>query len=378
MKYKLILIIRKLLSIFYVFPIKNNRIIFCAYSGKQYSCNPKYIYEELVKTHPSKFEIIWAFTTPDQYHLDAAVKKIKYKSIKYIYYVLTSKFIIENVECWSILPKRTNQFVINTWHGGGAYKRVGVKRLDGVSYNTKLVEMKNNRIDLYLSSSKIFSQLTLRDSFHYDGEILNIGMPRNDILINMDESKINEFKHNLNVIDKKILLYAPTFRQHFDMKLDINFDKVLDACKSRFGGEWIVLFRDHYYETALEVTKSSIINITHYPDMQELLLISDVLITDFSSCMWDFSLMLKPVFLYTSDLDYYQKYERDFYTPIDEWGFPFASTNDELIEEIKSFNYIEYKNKQNSIQMRFESYEIGNASKKMVEWILKHCQQNNF
>ena len=196
MKNIIIEIGKKFLCIFFVFPIKNNRIFFSAYSGRQYSCNPKYISDWIEQNYKDEFEIIWAFNEPDafSYLKNRNIKCVKFKSIKYLYYLLTSKIVIDNVESWSILPKRTGQYVINTWHGGGAYKGVGLKRKDTSETLDKNMLRKNERISIYLSSSKVFSQMTLRESFQYNGKIMECGMPRNDLLIKNDENKKNIIK----------------------------------------------------------------------------------------------------------------------------------------------------------------------------------------
>ena len=113
MKNILITIIKDFLKFFFVFPIKKNRILFSSYSGKNYSCNPKYICEYLLNQYGDYLEIVWAFKNPKQdKNLDKRIKVIRFKSVKYIYYLLTSKVVVDNVESWSILPKRKNQYII--------------------------------------------------------------------------------------------------------------------------------------------------------------------------------------------------------------------------------------------------------------------------
>ena len=308
MKNIIIEIGKKFLCIFFVFPIKNNRIFFSAYSGRQYSCNPKYISDWIEQNYKDEFEIIWAFNEPDafSYLKNRNIKCVKFKSIKYLYYLLTSKIVIDNVESWSILPKRTGQYVINTWHGGGAYKGVGLKRKDTSETLDKNMLRKNERISIYLSSSKVFSQMTLRESFQYNGKIMECGMPRNDLLIKNDENKKNIIKEKLGINKKTgIVIYAPTFRHDLKYKYMLDYEKTLNALKNRFGKEWIMLIRTHYYLQSEKIESSRVKNVSDYPDMQELLLISDVLITDYSSSIWDFSLMEKPCFLFMPDYNEY-------------------------------------------------------------------------
>lgn len=372
MKNIIVIVLRNILKIFFVFPIKKNRIIFVSYNGKQYSCNPKYIYEYLYsnKDENSDLEFIWAMNDTSNTNILGMPKIVKYKSLSYIYYTLTSKIVIENSESWSILPIRKNQVVINTWHGGGAYKRVGVNRVDGNSFNTKNVIYKNRRVDVYLSSSEYFSQTTLRESFKFDGKILNTGMPRNDLLVQNDDTKIASIKKKLNLDNKKIIIVAPTFRskdQHDFHALD--YKALLNSLSSRFGDEWVVLYRSHYYEDVENENNESIVDVSTYPDMQELLLISDILLTDFSSSMWDFSLMYKPVFLMSTDLEKYQATERDFYMPINKWPFSFANNFEELISTINEFTTDGYLAKVKDHHTELVSYDLGNASKQVCEFL---------
>lgn len=355
MKNILITIIKNFLKFFFVFPIKKNRILFSSYSGKNYSCNPKYICEYLLNQYGDYLEIVWAFKNPKQdKNLDKRIKVIRFKSVKYIYYLLTSKVVVDNVESWSILPKRKNQYIINTWHGGGAYKGVGLKRLDSSEATNRNMLNKNRRIDLYISSSKKFTELTLRQSFSYQGPVLECGMPRNDILLNYTEKKISSIRQKIGIEStEKIILYAPTYRKNSNYVFDLQFDSVISAVKKRFGGEWKILFRAHYYLCSNEEMGNKIIDVTEYEDMQELLLISHILITDYSSSIWDFSLTYKPAFLFVPDLKNYQK-EREFYFPIDRWPYTYGTTLDELL-----YNIINYNAEESIIRIKKHHHILG-------------------
>lgn len=376
MKNIIIEIGKKFLCIFFVFPIKNNRIFFSAYSGRQYSCNPKYISDWIEQNYKDEFEIIWAFNEPDafSYLKNRNIKCVKFKSIKYLYYLLTSKIVIDNVESWSILPKRTGQYVINTWHGGGAYKGVGLKRKDTSETLDKNMLRKNERISIYLSSSKVFSQMTLRESFQYNGKIMECGMPRNDLLIKNDENKKNIIKEKLGINKKTgIVIYAPTFRHDLKYKYMLNYEKTLNALKNRFGKEWIMLIRTHYYLQSEKIESSRVKNVSDYPDMQELLLISDVLITDYSSSIWDFSLMKKPCFLFMPDYNEYID-EREFYTPIQDWPYPASFSMEDLEDKIIKYDHEIAKKRILNHHIKLGICESGMASEIVGKEIVKLCR----
>ncbi len=340
MKNIIIEILKRILHIFFVFPIKRNRIFFSAYSGRQYSCNPKYISQWIINNYPEKYDVIWAFSTDEMIKKmeNSGFRCVKFKSLKYIYYLLTSKVVIDNVESWSILPKRAGQYIINTWHGGGAYKGVGLKRKDASETLDKNMLRKNERISIYLSSSKAFSKMTLEDSFGYHGKIIECGMPRNDLLLKKCNNEISHIKAKLNISeDVKIVIYAPTFRHDLQYKYVLDYEETLRALEQKFGGKWIVLMRTHYYIKDEMIHEKCLMDVSDYPDMQELLLISDVLITDYSSSIWDFSLMKKPGFLFMPDYYDYLN-ERELYTPIEEWPYPACFSMDDLKEKIKNYD----------------------------------------
>jgi CDP-glycerol glycerophosphotransferase len=151
------------------------------------------------------------------------------------------------------------------------------------------------------------------------------------------------------------------------MDISIDFSAVLNALAIKFQKKFICLFRGHHYSPIKEIN-SSIINATNYPDMQELLYAADVLITDYSSSMWDFSLTHKPGFLYAPDLPAY-KNDRNFYTPIEEWPFLLAETNETLCGNIINFSTEKYIEDVKNHHKSFGSYENGASCKAVAELI---------
>jgi len=367
----IIILANLILRIFYIFPINKKSIIFISYNGSQYSCNPKYISEYMLTNKMNEYDLIWTVSDKKRfkYLKDKGYKLVRYNSIEYLYKILTSKVIVTNVSISSFLPIRKGQYVINTWHGGGAYK----KALFNEEKISKIVKkVYAEKVNLYLSSCERFSDLVIRGTFNYKGQILECGLPRNDIFFTNDyriKKKVKDFYNIDN--NKKIILYAPTFRDtnaNFDHCLD--YKRLLKAVTAKFGGEWIICIRAHHY--AIVKTKLNteiILDVSRYPDMQELLLTADILITDYSSSIWDFSIMKKPCFLYTPDLNKY-KSERNFYIDINKWHFPICSNNDELINSILNFNMEEFRNNMELHHKEWGSFENGQATQRTVELIL--------
>lgn len=358
------------LNLFKIFKIKK-RIIFSSFSGRQYSDSPKAISDYILENYPET-EVIWAFINPKNFDVDERIKKVKYKSLRYIYYALTSRVYVDNVEVWSLLRFRKGQTTIETWHGGGAYKRVGIDRLDVGDLHKKHSVDKMNRMNIFLSSGKMFTEKVIRSAFGFKGEVLEIGLPRNDRLKKATETEVLKIKETLGLDkDKKVAIYAPTFRNSLSLNpYSLDIQKISEALKEKFGGEWVMLLRLHYYmdKKLFKSDAQNTIDVTNYPDMQELLMVSDVLFTDYSSSMWDFSLNFKPCFLYATDIKEYSG-ERDFYTRPSTWPFPMAEDNETLLKNIKDFDLAEYVKKVAEHHTTLGSSESGNATKIISERI---------
>lgn len=365
--------LRSFLKLLSIGHFHKKRIVFFSYFGTQYSCNPKYISEYMQERHPD-FEIIWAFKSPQNFSYlhDKGIKTVKYLHPYFLHVCLTSKFIVTNSEIPAWFPIMKRQVYINTWHGGGAYKRVGAAYQKETPGKQIRAEIAREVPCTYVSSSNAFTELTIHQSFHHDGTILSCGMPRNDMLFNNDHpelhDKIRAYYHLPS--EAKILLYAPTYRES-KAASDYLFDckAIQSALSEKFGGNWFILFRTHYFVMNQLNNAANYIDASNYPDMQELLYAADVLITDYSSSMWDFSLTRRPCFLYATDLNYYDL-DRGFYSDIHTWPYPLAESNSALIKNIKQFNNDQY---QKNIQKHWDalgSYESGHACETVANYIL--------
>lgn len=342
-----------------LFPIKQNRILFSAYEGREFSCNPRAMYEYL-KDLNENFEFVWCIN--DFSKIEDNVVKVKRRSLKYLYYAVTSKYIFKNWGFDSSL-KRKGAVWINTWHGGGAFKRINWK----MNMNAVFEKSKHKSAevtDIYVSSSKKFTEIQSKDEFLPEDRFVPTGMPRNDALFNPEKVKMmSELVRKFFTLkeDDFVVLYAPTYRGLEDTKeYDLNFDFVSANSRLRelSGKNVKFLFRAHrsmLHQNA--VNKDFIIDATNYPDMQDLLCAADFLITDYSSSMWDYSLLKKPAALFTPDLKKYQS-ERGFYTPIETWPYRFYETNEDFVKNLTLEADIE---KIESYQKLLGSYETGHA-----------------
>ena len=270
----------------------------------------------------------------------------------------------------SVFKKPKNQFRIETWHGGGSYKKTDLSIIKDkfTEYKYKTV---TNEIDYYVSSCKKFIENMNCAQYVATNKFLKIGMPRNDIFFNKTKKEITNRKIRKIYRLKenwKVILYAPTWRddgRSLEVKDICEIVKYLNKISKV---RYILLCRAHYSGKLVNSNEEDCIDVTDYPDMQELLCAADILITDYSSCMWDFSLMYKPCFIYATDIDQY-KQERDFYTPMSEWPFPIATNTDELINNILNFNQEEYVEKVKQHHKALGSFEDGHACERVCKLI---------
>lgn len=379
MKYLKLLMIyasRVLLRAAYIIPVKRNRIYLSADRGSGIRCNPLYIYRYMRKKYPGMYEYIWQY---DGVSEEKDTVYVKPGSRKDIYYMLTSRVLISNDGFGSFIPKRKRQIFINTWHGGGAYKKSGVDFItDQHPVDLKINQICGRQTDIFLSSSRMFSKVMSSAKMVPPKRFLECGMPRNDFLITgTDEDIAGKVKKYFGISqDKKLVLFAPTYRgeeQTAEFQSELDTKGCIKALEKRFGGEWVFLMRKHHF--VKDTKYGECINASDYPDMQELLYATDVFITDYSSTIWDYSLTFKPGFLFVPDLKQYGK-ERSFYTEPETWAFPLAETNEALQELILSYDGEKNIEKIKQHYNFLDNKETGQATEIVSKMIYKYTYGN--
>lgn len=366
------LLIRSVLRIISVFfPIKK-RICFEAYEGRQIACNPYYIYQLLVSKY-SDLEYIWIYNKKQKRNLTC----IRRNTWRYVCTLMSSSVYITNDDIPIYIPFRRSQMVINTWHGGGAYKRVGMALCP--NFSTRVYyKLFNRSISWFISSSKVFTDI-ISDSFLVEKQkFLPFGQPRNDIFFNQkDIDYSNKRIRSLYSIQEHsvVVLYAPTYRSINNPILDSEMElhKIADIVNKKFGRNPVFLVRNHHGLSTVNFDQSDIAvcDVSHHPSMQELLCAADILISDYSSCIWDFSFLYRPCFLFAQDLLDYQE-RQNFYKPIESWGFPIAVTSEELVKAIAEFDIDDFKQRMIQHHSDLISYEKGNATESVCQLIMSH------
>lgn len=350
------------------------KIIFDNFNGMGYGCNPKYIAEELLK-RGEKYKLLWAVKDKD-IEVPNKIKKIKIGTIRYYYEMATSKIWIDNVRKGNEIRKRKGQYYIQTWHGFIPFKKL---EKDAESKREREAVAKSindsKMADLFLSGCKKRTELYKNGAFWYTGEVMEFGTPRNDILMYKDRPYKKVYEKLGIDIKKKVVLYVPTFRNSKNlMAYDLDIKRLVGSLERKFGGDYVCLVRlhpsmNHLSNNFLE-TISSAIDVSNYSDVQELFAVADVIISDYSGCMFEASLAGCKVFIYASDIEDYRE-ERDFYFSIDDLPYSIAENNDEMENNIMLFDYCEYENKVNSFFSTQGVCESGRASELVVDWIVK-------
>lgn len=359
-------------------PIKDNKILFESFYGKFYSDSPKYLYEYLYETYGDKFEYVWVLNKGNV-KIPGNPKTVKRFSLDYYKHLAESKYLVFNTRQPKRLKKREEQVYIETWHGT-PLKRLGFDQgnlyLDNPN-SKKSYRSDSSKWDYMVSPNRYTSEI-YRSAFAYDGEIIESGYPRNDILYNADDGRINQLKMDLKLpLDKKIILYAPTWRDddyydtasvRFDLKLDLH------RLKEEFGDEYVIILRLHYFiadNIDLKGLDGFVYDLSKHEDIAELYLVSDILITDYSSVFFDYANLKRPILFYTYDLDKYENVLRGFYIDINEVPGPLLMTNDEVVEAIRNIDGFsrDYDIKYQKFYDRFCYLEDGNASKRVYDEI---------
>lgn len=365
----------------YFIPIKKGKVICWAYNFTQYGCQPKYITESILQYYSDDFEIVWAFHEyVNVSDLPKEIIIVKAHTFRYLIELYSSEFIIANNRIYKFRDfffKKKGQKYIMTWHGPVSLKKIEFDAVDSLgSVYARRMKDDNKVCDLMLSNCRFFTNL-IRNSFLYSGEILEKGAPRNDLFF--DEKKKKEIFDRVSrdysiPHNSMIVMYAPTFRTDCSIKhYQLDWSKIIDVFEKKYNKNVVFFVRLHPNAvSSIDINDlihdKRLRNMCLYHDMQELLCISNVLITDYSSTMFDIGLLNKICILYADDVE---NYDRGFYFDIRKLPFPLSQTEDELIANILSFDMeLYYKALDEFNNKTIKIYDKGDASLAVVEWML--------
>lgn len=359
-----------------------NKILFATTQGRfNDSCKAIAIY--LHQVQPT-LEMVWV-CRDSKYNFDFPdyIRPVLFESDEYFRELATSSVWVFNYLIPQGTVKRDNQLYIQVWHGDKTFKKIANEAArDKKSYRKRTSGRKfleNDLCDYFMTGAELFTEIWER-SVGYHGKVLTYGLPRNDILLKeYDPTPICE---KLEIpSDKMVLIYAPTFRDHHidngNIGTDIDISEVLDILEEKYARQWICLKRSHGgTKLILTGTKEDgrIIDVSQYPDMNDLLLISDMLITDYSSCAGDFAYTGKPVLLYQDDFELYTTKDRSLIFDMKDTPYFVAHNMGELCERIMSLDEKSITENDRKILELYQSTQTDHSTEDICEIIIKHMK----
>lgn len=333
---------------------KNTKVdagkVFFHTQENRYGCNPKYICEALHAKYPG-IRIVWRISDKDSGGVPEEFTRVVNGTYDYFREILTSKVVVTNSVLYVEQPVvlRPEQKLIETWHGSLGIKRFGKNDYKN-SRNWVKGAVKTGKMTSFCVTNGSFVTGSLRSTYWENTPVLEYGHPRNDLFFEPAREKRERLRRELCAKwgvpeETKFVMYGPTFRDNkrFDV-YNVDFQRLRAALQARFGGEWMVLLRFHpslvkVYEArqGSAAAGQGVIQVTDYTDMQELIAVTDVAVTDYSSWIYDFMLLRRPGFIYAPDIAEYNN-ERGFCYPLETTPFPIAEDNAALEGNVLSFD----------------------------------------
>ncbi|MFL6051646.1 MAG: CDP-glycerol glycerophosphotransferase family protein [Actinoallomurus sp.] len=350
-------------------PIRRNTILFESHLGKQYSDNPKYIYEELRRSG-AKHTAIWSYAdSPSGYPKDA--KLVRRGSWSYYRALARAQYWVDNQGFPREAVKRPQATYIQTWHGS-AYKLMGVDAPEtkrGTRAQRARLQEMVDRFDYFLIRSEQDAH-TLVTGLGVRAELIRSGYPRNDALVNREEPAA--LREKLKLTDgRKVVLYAPTFRTgpngRPEKRFEVPFD--LERFAHELGETHVLLVRPHYLSTVVvpPSLRGTVRNVADVDDVTSLLLLTDTLITDYSSIMFDYALLDRPMVFFVPDLDEYVRSRGAYFDLTEHAPGPVAAEPDQLFAALRDLEHDTYAKQRRAFVEGFGEYDQGTAAKQVVE-----------
>lgn len=363
-----------------VLPVNQKLVVFESFLGKQYSCNPRAIYEYLQSNHP-EYKMYWSvdkrYTALFE---EAGIPHLKRFSVGWLLKMTRAHYWVTNSRMPLWIPKPKHTVYLQTWHGtplkklASDMKEVHMPGTTTESYKENF-HAESSKWD-YLISPNAYSSEIFARAFNVDpSKILETGYPRNDLLYNGNNRvTIDSLKQKIGVpVEKKVILYAPTWRDDefyskgkykFEIKLN------LDQMRQELGDEYVILLRLHYLISEnldLSAYQGFAYDASSYEDISHLYLISDLLITDYSSVFFDYANLQRPMLFYVYDIEKYRDKLRGFYFDFEGTApGPLVRSSDAVIESIKAME-LEKPVELDQFHEKFCALEDGQASRRIVE-----------
>lgn len=366
-------------------------ILFNSFNGKSYTCTPKAVYEYMISSGKyTDYQFIWVVRDTDKYEYltrNPNTTIVKNRTKAYECALASAKYWICNYRIYDYIYPKKDQIYVQCWHGT-PLKRLGydIEHSDNAMNSQQEIREKYRtdaeKFSYILSpsafaSDKFISAWNLKKTNQTD-KVVEVGYPRDDFMYNYSNDDVIRVKGLLGIpSDKKVLLYAPTWRDNqYSAGKGYVYDNPVDFGKLRqdLSDEWIILFRAHYLVANVfnfEEYSGFIYDVSKYDDINELYIVSDMLITDYSSVFFDYANLKRPILYYMYDLEYYKEELRGFYIDLSELPGPIIEKEEELIPAIKKLaDEFVYNEKYQMFNKKFNYLNDGHASERLIERIL--------
>ncbi|MFC1418980.1 bifunctional glycosyltransferase/CDP-glycerol:glycerophosphate glycerophosphotransferase [Streptacidiphilus cavernicola] len=317
-------------------------VLYDVFEGKSYSDSPRAVHQEFVR-RSAQLDHLWV-VRDDRMRAPAGVTEVVAHSAAWYEALARSRYIVGNTHLPPWIERREGQVIVQTWHGT-PLKRIGFDFDNPWFSDTgylKDLEREAGQWSLLLSPNR-FSTPIMRRAFRFQGEILESGYPRNDILLAPDrEKQADRVRRTLGLPeDKKVVLYAPTWREdrvrhQGGHQLDLRID--LEQARAALGRDHVLLIRPHAHvvDPVPGAGDGFVWDVGSYPDIQDLFLVADVLVTDYSSVMFDFAVTGRPILFFTYDLEHYRDQLRGFYFDFEKQApGPLLGTSEQLVDALR-------------------------------------------
>lgn len=369
--------------------IDDKLVYFRTFSGRGYSDSPKAMYEYMLTAPEYRdFRFVWCFKEPEKFVFlkNDRTELVKFRTKADNKALRKAKYWITNYRMLNYQYPRKGQVYVQCWHGT-PLKRLGYDLESSDNVMNSMAEIREK----YRSDAKKFSYIISPSPFTTEKfasawnlvktgqthKIIEEGYPRNDRLINTTPAEREELRKSLGVEGKKVILYAPTWRdnQHtsgegYTYKTEVDFDKL----QRELGDEYVILFRAHYLVANsfdFAKYKGFVQDVSSYSDINELYIAADILITDYSSVFFDYANLRKPVIFYMYDLEEYANNLRGFYISLDELPGPIVRDEDALIKEVRKTDGWKPDEKYEQFCEKYNPKDDGHASERVLAKIIR-------
>jgi CDP-glycerol glycerophosphotransferase len=368
-------------KVFRRLPVQRGLAVFESHMGKQYSDSPRYIYEAAVAAGLDRLGLkpVWSYAAKRPEGFPADVRLVRRESWRYHFDLARAEFWVDNQGFPRVFARRRETTYVQTWHGT-PLKRMGfdspaLERASAAVRRQHKAMMR--RWSALLVPSEYFVE-TFVASYGYEGTLVRKGLPRNDLLVRgVDDDWVLAKKRELGLpTDRRLVLYCPTFRDRA-RRLETPYELPLDLelMRRSLGDDLFLLVRTHYLDNLKLSNRYApfAADVSKHHDVTELMLLADVLVTDYSSVMFDFANTGRPMVFFAYDYEDYVRDERGTYVDLPDIApGPVVGTNEELIEALLAVdkNVAVYADRYDAFRDRFCTYETGHAAEDVVERFL--------